>query len=195
MDALRSIKRYSALMLDAQAPLFDDPDPRARAWEVRLTGEKGVFHRPFARVNATTPANYVAYGSRVSRVIQTFGIVCFPVEMHTADEAMLEAERVRDLLWSGLGGPGVAKGRMFRVPLYNYDGVPVTGATAFVDESHRGAHDFMNVQDSPSVGITEDPDDELLFSIAVSVRMSWLRSAAVLSQARTTVSVGVEVGP
>lgn len=175
VDALRSVKRYVALAVG--------PD-----WEVRLSSEKGVFARPYARVAQIPSFQFVPLRLPVVRILSSYQIVLYPTPGLSADESQLSALSAMDLLWNAFSGPGVGMGRTERVPLYNYDGVALT---AGADESHRAAHDFMLVESPPSVTPYVDPANELLWSVAANIRMSWLRSAAVPSTARTTVRVGV----
>lgn len=196
VDALRSLARYTALALGEE-------------WEVRLSSEKGVFNRPYARVSQVPSFVFVPVRLPVVKVMSSYQIVCFPVPGREADESQLEVLRVVDLLWNAFSGSGVQglgapamrapvdphRPYTHRVPLYDYTGVPVSGPTAMVTESNRDPRDFMRVEGLPDVSPFADPADELLFSVAANIRMSWLRSAAVPSNAPATVSVGVGVTP
>lgn len=189
-DSLRSMKRYVALALG--------PD-----WEVRLSSEKGTFNRPYARVALVPSMEFSTVRLPQTQIIASFTITALPVPGVTADESQVEAMRVADLLWSAFSGPGVQgvgkpamrvpldSNRPYtnRVPLYDYTGVPLTGASAAVDETARSPNDFLRVVSPPNVVPMPDPASELLWAIAANIRMSWLRSAAVPSTASTTTSV------
>lgn len=178
-DGLRSVKRYVSLALG--------PD-----WEVRLSNEKGAFRRPFARVLLLPGITFPAQSFVVVKVIATMQIVAFPKRGVSPDASQLAAMDVVEQLWVAFGGPGVAEGHIYRVPLYDYAGVPISGPDSGVDETHRQPHDYMRVEAPPSVDPNVDPDDDSLWSVTANIRMSWVRSAAVPSTAMTTDRVGVE---
>lgn len=86
IDALRSLKKYVAMALAAD----DD-------WEVRLAYEDGTFERPFARVEIA--GDVAEAGNRYEgELVMPVQILAHPRERVTADESVLEAERVRSLL-------------------------------------------------------------------------------------------------
>lgn len=194
VDALRSVARYTALALGDE-------------WEVRLSSEKGVFNRPYARVAQVPSFSFIPQRLPVVKVLSSYQIVCFPAPGASADVSQLDALGVIDLLWTAFSGPGVqgpgapamrapvdpTRPYTHRVPLYDYAGVPLDGPAAFVDETHRDPRDFLHVEAPPDISPFNDPADERLFSVAANIRMSWLRSAAVPSDAPTTVTVGVGV--
>lgn len=86
IDALRSLKKYVALTL------ADDDD-----WEIRLAYEDGTFERPFCRVESAGDAAE-AGGRYDGEIVLPVQILCHPREQLTADESILEAERVRSIL-------------------------------------------------------------------------------------------------
>lgn len=188
-DALRSVARYSALALGPE-------------WEVRLSTEKGTFQRPGAQVQQVPNVQMVTQRWSQAKFVAGYQIMCYPVAMPTADQSQLEALRVLDLLWVAFAGPGAGsptirrpvdsqRGLPFRVPLYNYDGIPLFGPAAFAAETARDPRDFLHMEGQPEVTVTPDPGDETLYSVAANIRMSWLRSAAVPSGQPTTGSVRV----
>jgi hypothetical protein len=84
IDALRSFKKYVAMALG------DD-------WEVRLAYEEGTFTRPFCRVE--TAGDAIESGGRYEgETVLAVQALCHPAEQATADEAVIEAERVRGVL-------------------------------------------------------------------------------------------------
>ena len=86
IDALRSIKKYVSDVLAAD----DD-------WEVRLAYEDGTFDRPFCRIE--TAGDAAESGGRYEgEIVMPVQVLCHPRECSTADESILEAERVRSLL-------------------------------------------------------------------------------------------------
>jgi hypothetical protein len=188
------VVRYTALALG------DD-------WEVRASTEKGAFQRPGARVALVPSVQLMTTRWNLSKFVASFAIIAYPLKFPEADASQLEALRVTDLLWMAYAGPGVGnpvirpamdshRGRPYRVPLYDYDGVPLDGDDAFADESRRDPRDFLHIEGQPEVTTVNDPGDELLYSVAANIRMSWLRSAAVTSTAPIVerVDTGAEIG-
>jgi hypothetical protein len=190
MDAIRSLKRYVAIALG------DDV-------EVRMSGEKGVFHRPFAKVTQVPSVQMTVESWHTAKIIAAYQVTVFPVRKDSADESQQEVQRLAERLWVAFGGPGVGtptlsrvadptRGFPMRIPLYDYEAIAVRGPAAFATEADRDPRDFMKLEAPPALQLTQNDDDELLWSIAANIRMSWLRSAAVPSTASTTVSVPVE---
>lgn len=71
----------------------DGPD----VWETRLAYEEGTFTRPFCRVE--TAGDALESGGRYEgETVLPVQVLCHPLERATADEAVLEAERVRGIL-------------------------------------------------------------------------------------------------
>lgn len=181
-DILRSLKRYLTLAL-------------GDTWELRLSGEEGAFSRPFARVGTAGPGT--TGGSALDRTVtQPFTVVCHPVEMALADDARLEAARVEELLWVAFNvgidpalagrvwhgwGPTASwrRAHPLRVPLYDYDGIPLTAPAVESDRDH-----VARIVAEPSIEVVAG-DDELLLVVVANIRMSWSRSAAVLSSGVT----------
>jgi hypothetical protein len=62
-DALRSFKKYVSMALGPE-------------WEIRLSGEEGVFSRPFARVGTAAPASFAAHGPLHVEVTQSMNVLC-----------------------------------------------------------------------------------------------------------------------
>jgi hypothetical protein len=156
-DALRSLKRYVA------AALGD-------AWEVRLSAEQGAFERPYARVRQVASATYILTGGRfLADVNQPFEIIAYPLRGDDPEDAILRAQTVEDALFRTFR-VGAENGRPLRVPLYNYDGVPLNQPGMWVP---RG---FMRVADLSTQPFV-DPDDNKLYSVVCDVRLSWRRLA------------------
>lgn len=190
-DALRSLKRYVAATLGPE-------------WEVRLPADDDVFHRPFCRVRTTTPGTIRMAGSLQVEYRQSFSILCYPIEQNDEEQARLEAARVEERLFQaiavGTHAPSLGqqvslttrRGHPMRIPLYDYDGVPVTEA---VSEEARDHRDFMRVEGEPTITTLTDPQDPLSVVVTAEIRMSWVRSAAVPSAVMPVQSVTVEESP
>jgi hypothetical protein len=189
-DALRSFKKYVSMALGPE-------------WEIRLSGEEGVFSRPFARVGTAAPASFAAHGPLHVEVTQSMNVLCHPVEMPTGDEARMEAARVQTLLMQafmvgvhspsfgrGLTGYAVSstdavsvhRGHPKRVPLWDFAALSLEEAASELD---RLPNDFMRIVDDPSIDVISDPADDLRYAVTATARMSWVVFAAVLSDAMT----------
>lgn len=178
-DALRSVNRHVAQAFGS-------------AWEVRLSKQKGDFYRPFVRVTQVPTLTVVAESFTVIRLTSAYQVVAFPERQATVDGSQMTALAAVETLYQAFTGPGVGKGRVYRVPLYDYDGIPFTGPDAFATENDRVYCDFLKVEAPPDVQMNQDDDDDYLWSVAANIRMSWLRSAAVPSPGETITRVDVE---
>jgi hypothetical protein len=159
-DALRSLKRYVALGFPG--------------WEVRMPLEEGTFRRPSLYVKPvgapalTGPAHAFDTGQR-------YTIYGYPPPGPTSPESLERAEACRWALIR-LFRVGIPPGAPLRVPLYDYDGVPLDGAAAGV----RFDRDYLRADD-PSVDLVQLPDDERLFTVTAEIRMSWRSEGRVAS--------------
>src|SRR4051812_48897449 len=160
-DALRSLKRYVAIALGAD-------------WEVRLSGEEGAFERPFCRVSAATGGRSMPFGPLNTDLTLPCAVVAYPHAQVDADHALLEGQRVAELLHAafargvhedsfrvvgGVGDVTVMRAHPARVPLYDYAGVSLDGIAS---ESMRDRRDFMRVANDVSVDVIADPNSETL---------------------------------
>lgn len=191
-DALRSFKRHVALTLGPE-------------WEVRLSSEEGAFNRPFARVGHVGNYTIRNAGAYQQQWRAQFQVVAHPVEKETPDDAKLEAERVRHLLYLALSGGGAAPARPKRIPLWDYAGIAaaqdVTASPAEVAANPalvlrpRGARDFIRADqnDVPNIGVLGDPQDELMYAVTATGFFGWWVSSA--SPPTGKVVVGIPVGP
>ena len=172
-DALRSLKRYAALVLGDE-------------WEVRLWDEPGKFAFPFARVAKVGPT--LMTGPKIhTDVVQPFALHCYPPPDDSLEVAVLQAEQVEEILYIGFR-EGVSGGYPMRVPLFDYGMVPGEGAGAVAVA--REPHDYLRVEDF-SVNRLADPTDERLISVVCDVRCGWRRSP--LATGNVVQDVTVEV--
>jgi hypothetical protein len=152
IDALRSLKAFIAESLPAD-------------FDVRLAEEEGVFERPTALVTATTPQ--AVSGPRHTRdVAQSFTCHVYAEVARTAQGSLLAAAEVEELLLQATQ-TGRTGGR---VPLRDYTGVGV-------DESApAGSLEFLRiVPGSLSINRVRDPDDPLLYTVVMDLRLTWRR--------------------
>lgn len=185
-DAWRSLKRYTALVL-------------GNTWEVRLWGEEGKFHLPFAYV-ARVPGGTTTEGSAYhgGRVTASFAIHCHPVPGNRVEESILVAGDVEHALNIGFRFQGVDLGRPMRVPLYDYDGIPLGAGSnirhALVDPGSDGVNgvhgDYMRVA-SFGTNLLPDPEDDRRIAVVADIRLSWGVPGRLLSgpQAKSVLKV------
>jgi hypothetical protein len=172
IDILRSLKRYTA------EALGDD-------WEVRLLSEEGTFSRPGAQVmeaggQATTGPSHTMEHT------QSFSIHAFPEPGGTVTQSMIFAAEAEEQLLIAFR-VGVGEGRAARLPIYDYTSVPHdAGSTT------RGHADYARILDL-EIRREQSPSDELLFSVAVEVRLGWRRNAALTSQGRVLQTINTTV--
>lgn len=94
-------------------------------------------------------------------------IECYPAPALDAETATFNAVAVLDALERGFRRQGVADGFPLKVPLYDYDNVPLTEAG-----TDRLPHDFMRVLDfSPRT--LPDPIDPRRVAAIADVRVAW----------------------
>jgi len=164
-DVLRSLKRYVAIALGEE-------------WEVRLQAEEGTFSRPAAIITDAPGGQTIDGPRRAMDIVQTFSINAFPVPGPSVMESLEAAAEVEETLVHAFR-VGVGEGKAARVPLYDYDSVPVTdGSTS------RNRPDYARILDL-SVGRPQSPSDELLFTVTAEVRLGWRRNADVPLTGRT----------
>jgi hypothetical protein len=182
VDALRSLNRQVALTL-------------GDGWECRLSNQKGDFYRPFARVTQVPTLAVNAETSYRIKLTSAYTVVAYPEKQTTVDDTQYAAFQTMELLALAFAGPGVGYGRVYRIPFYDYDGIPYTGPDSYATEADRDPRDFLKVEGVPDLAINQDQDDDYLWSVTANIRMSWLRSAAVPSTAETIVRVDAEAQP
>ncbi|MET0604406.1 MAG: hypothetical protein ABW167_20640 [Baekduia sp.] len=184
IDVLRSVKKYIA----------EDVLPD---YEVRLSSEEGAWERPFCRVAWSTSGNQRAIGKLQLELRRTLSIVVWPVESATADEGKLVAEAVVEALTlafsMGLHTDSYrsASNRAHprRIPVWDYDGVPLTAAVA---ENARATTDFATVIDDPEIGDIDDPNTPKSRVVTGDIRLRWTRSVAVAAEGEVVVGVPLE---
>lgn len=157
-DALRSLKRYVSQMLPPE-------------WEVSLTPRtEGHGLRPLAVVKATAPATFPRSHYHTASVVRPFAVYAYPVAGTTDDAALLAATEAEELLFRGFR-VGVEDGHQMRVPLWDWDGVPLDQTS--VD---RLDCDYMNIDDLTTQHLAE-PENNRLWVAVAELRMSWRRVA------------------
>lgn len=168
-DVFRSLRRFVAMMLGSppwtvrlqRTRVEDDQRPVAVL-------EPGVLTTPFAR--RTIPQGDV-------QKQQTFTVVAYPVLGTTAPESAETARQVASLLDAGVSRglvtddvPPVNIGAPFRVPIWDYAGIPLTGA----NRAPAGApYAHADVDQTFNVRPIQDAMDELRFTVVATLRMSW----------------------
>lgn len=140
--------------------------PIMPSFEVRFAGERGDYTPPFARVQAIAGGGTSGPALYYERT-QPMTIECYPAPALDAETATFNAVAVLDALERGFRRQGVADGFPLKVPLYDYDNVPLTEAG-----TDRLPHDFMRVLDfSPRT--LPDPIDPRRVAAIADVRVAW----------------------
>lgn len=166
-DIGRSLKRYLALHLPED-------------YDVRLETDPGAFERP-ALMIVTLPT--VSQSSRRwFQITQPFTCYGYPQQGESPFDAEDKARELEDALLTSIevGGQG---GHPRRVPIFNYDGI---------DREHAVEGDpegFAWVQDL-STEVRADPEEELLRTVIMEVRLRWRRLGEQPEEGPTTVTVG-----
>lgn len=116
--------------------------------------------------------------------IMAFSAMAYPTLGATARESRALAQAIADLLDAGFtfglvddAGQNVAA--PFRLPVYDFDDVPVSG------KSRAGPDVAYGVAwvDDLSVRSLQDGEDHLRFTVACDVRLSWERGGRVVAPA------------
>jgi hypothetical protein len=106
---------------------------------------------------------------------QAFTITLYPALGPTAAEARLAAAQVADLLTDAIGvglvveGTGALLSAPEMLPVYDFAGVPVKGATRAGPAAPYG---WLTVEDFP-VRPLQDPEDPLRWTVVCDLRVSW----------------------
>lgn len=171
-DALRSLKRYVAAVLDGTGDVYD----------VRMAREEPTS-RPGAVVRPSAPAVLADGASHTLDIALPFEVMAYPPAGSSPAESAVIALQAMDVLQQGLAA-GVGAGRARRVPLWDYTGVAWSGGLA-TDVQHVG---FMRV-DGISVHQRPDMDDDSLAVIIADMRLSWRREGDRQMNGQAPVSV------
>lgn len=205
VDVLRSLHRYVWKALEDDVVM--GPDGDSRDWEIRLWGSEGEFRWPFARVAAITPVT--VSGPAVYReAARTFAVHLYPVPQGTAEDSVLEAERVEEIMtiafetgFTYIDKPDPlapltwvkVSSAPHRVPLYDFAGVPLDGPNSV--SYARQSSDYLRVL-TCSINRIIDPEDERAWLVVVEPRVTWRRLGRVPSDAGQIVqSVKLEESP
>lgn len=170
-DVLRSLRRYVAQTLGSPP------------WTVRIQRTRVLDdERPIAVVEEggplTTPRSRAGMVNQGDvQLMQSYAVMCYPAMASDAADSRYEAGRVRSLLQAGFSrglvtddDPPVNIGAPWSVPVYDFDGVPVSG------EGRAGPADsymYASVDQTFNVRPVQDPLDELRFTVVANLRMTW----------------------
>lgn len=177
-DVLRSLRRYVSLMLGS-------PPWTVRIQRTRVADDE----RPVAVVEQSAPLTTPR--SRAGGIAQgdvqkaaTYTVVCYPGPIAaTAADARLQAGEVASLLDAGFTRglvtddvPPKNVGAPWRVPVYDFAGVPVSGA------NRAGPADpymYANVGAGFNVRPIQDALDELRFTVAATLPLTWWQGGRI----------------
>lgn len=177
-DVLRSCRRYVSLILGS-------PPWTVRIGRVRAEDDA----RPVAVVDASSPLTTLF--SRAGTVNQgdvrkgrTLTVVCYPPLALTAQDSAVVAEECAALLNDGFERglvtddvPAKFIGAPWRLPLYDFHGVPLTGDGRAGPVEPYG---YANVTDTGfNVRPIQDAMDELRYTVVATVPLTWWRAGRI----------------
>lgn len=176
-DVIRSLRRFVWLALGI--------DPATlKPWTVRTQRTRAADdQRPVAVVEEATPLSTPHSRATIPQgdvqKMQGFAVVCYPVLRTSAPESAQEARRVATLIDRAFSCglvtddvPPVNIGGPWRLPIYDFRGVPIVGDAA----TRQGPADpymHANVDETFSVRAVPDAMDELRFTVVANVRLTW----------------------
>lgn len=169
-DALRSVKRYLALVL-------------GDTWEVRMWADEGSYAAPLAKVAESGPALFTSH--RVyTDVVQPVQVHFFLPVAATVSEAMFAARKLRQQITEAIE-IGIDQGRPRRIPLYDYDGLSESESS-----SARNYYDYLKVRD---LSVNTVPDSNVPTGVVVvaDMRIAWSQYTTVTPDSVTVESVRV----
>lgn len=154
-DALRSLARYISESL-------------GEAWEVGLFADQGTFERPGVAVRTAGPM--LVGGSRhtLDNTLPV-AVYAYPEEGGSVEAGYVNAMATEESLWQAFN-VGIAEGHPWRIPLYDYEGVPITEGSEM-----RRYPDYLRVVDL-SIDSTQAPEDEMKWTVIASLRLTWKRA-------------------
>jgi hypothetical protein len=174
-DVLRSCRRYVSLILGS-------PPWTVRVGRVRADDDQ----RPVAVVDASSPLTTLfsragTFSQGDVRKGRTLTVVCYPTLGQTAQESAMIAEELAALLNDGFerglvtaDTPPKNIGAPWRLPLYDFAGVPMTGAER---AGPTEPYAYANVTDTGfNVRPIQDAMDELRYTVAATVPLTWWRA-------------------
>lgn len=145
-------------------------------WEVGFFGQEGTFSRPGIAVRTTGPL--LSAGSRHTLdQTQPAAVYVYPPEDASVEatfDGVMEAE---ERLWQAFN-VGIAEGRPFRVPLYDFDGVAIDEASSL-----RRYPDYLRILDL-SIDRRQSPEDQKKWTVTAELRLGWRRSGELAEGSR-----------
>lgn len=186
-DIHRSLRRHIALVL-------------TQPWKVRTERQPTTpDERPVCVVEAasgvTTGRSRVSIPQGDVEKLQAYSAMAYPEIAATARESRLEAYRIQQLLddaithgiVEGEGAATVNIGAPFRIPVYDYEGVPVTGRDR---QGPVQPYGYAWVADL-SVRAIQDTLDALRFTVTCDMRLSWEAGGRIAPEAPIAQSMPV----
>lgn len=156
VDAQRSLRRYIGEILPA--------------YDVQPVREEGQ-DRPLAVVRPIPGADVNSGSAYIHDITQRFQVFVYPQGTEGDPVAgTLEAEQVADLLRRAFLQGGFGGGYAWRVPVFDYDGVP---ATPTAEQVPTEPYDFLLLGRPFHIEQRPDPDDDTLFTVTLDLRLSW----------------------
>lgn len=165
-DIHRSLRRFVSLVLEAPWKVRTERQPVADSERPAMVIEPSS--------GITTGRHRVSIPQGNVEKVQAFSAMAYPVLEETARESRLTAQKLADLLDQAftvglVDDAGVSIGAPFRIPIYDFEDVPVAGRSRAGPSEPYG---FAWVADL-TVRAMQDPVDYLRFTVTCDLRLSW----------------------
>lgn len=187
-DVIRSLRRYVSQMLGS-------PPWKVRVGRVRVADDE----RPVAVIDPSAPVTtlFARTGTLTQGDVQkarTLTVVCYPAVGATPQDSALLAEQLSELLDAsferGLVTDSIPQrliGAPFRVPMYDFADVPMTGPDRGGASESYG---YANVTESGfNVRVLQDVVDELRYTVVATVPLTWWRAGRIAVEGPTVTNV------
>lgn len=174
LDAMRSLARYISECLGED-------------WDVGVFAEQGTFSRPAVAVRTAGPMLTAGARHTLDNTLPV-AIYAYPEEGESVEGGFTNAHAVEDLLWQAFN-VGIGEGHPWRVPLYDYDGVPIDEGSEL-----RRYPDYLRVVDF-SIDATQSPEDEMKWTVVLSLRVTWKRSGELPTGKRLVTAIKPTITP
>jgi hypothetical protein len=150
------------------------------SWEVRFWDEPNAFRFPFARVAEIGPETVLAPNPRYADHSQSITVHLYPYPAPDPERAILGARRLKAVLGNAIEF-GVARGRPWAIPLWDFGGVRSVGDDPYGlygDTESRQRWDFIRVA-GLSIDRVPDPEDDRNVAVVLTFRAQWRRVPSV----------------
>lgn len=167
-DALRSVARYMN-------------EAFGEGWEVGYFAEQGVFSRPGVAVRSAGPLLTAGSRHTLDNTLPV-AVYAYPAEGDTIEEGYANTTAAEESLWQAFN-VGIGEGHPWRIPLYDYEGVPVDRSSSL-----RRYPDYLRVVDL-SIDSAQSPEDQQKWTVTASLRLTWKRTGELATGKRLVTQI------